>query len=200
MNTSLTLLFDLILIGASSCAAVYCWLLNKRLQLLRDTNQGLGATIKEMAISVTRAQEAVKDIKTETKTAKKELNLLLVEAQATIEHLSDLSTQQINTETLPQRETRAKAEPRSKAETRVKAEIHDEIDIDSEEILRFLAAEKSLETVEDSAEEEEFSSAKFDYYRKKLEEITKQKVKKLQDEANRSQKRTFTRLVNRIEA
>lgn len=194
MNTSITILFDLLLIGASSCAAVYCWLLNKRLQLLKDTNQGLGATIKEMAISVTRAQEAVKDIKTETKTAKKELNLLLVEAQATIEQLSGLSTQPIKTEISPERETR------TKTETRTKADAHDDIDIDSEEILRFLAAEKSLETVEDSAEEEEFSSAKFDYYRKKLEEITKQKIKRLQDEANRSQKRTFTRLVNRIEA
>lgn len=203
MNTPLGLIFDTIIILASGCAAFYCWMLNKRLRMLKDTSQGIGAIIKDMAISVTRAQEALKDIKSQTQESRDQLQQVILSAEETAIRLQgmlgELQKQKVLTE-------EAYNQHRMYIENKTTvASTQDNVE------------KKNLESGSpaQSNKTEDNRTAKFDYYRKRIEEITKSRVShtntdtvipvskdasKKPDISSIVSDRTFTRLVNRFEA
>lgn len=187
MTSSLSFFFDIIVIAASGCAGVYCWLLNKRLKALKDSTQGIGAIIREMAVAVTKSQEAVDRIRKETNRARKGLQDLLDEAQETTAQLSTALHYQPrydSSEKIPSADT-----PVTKNDHI--SQVHHTPDI--------LPATHAYDD-QHTGDSEQAPSAKFDYYRKKLEEITKNKAKALQEREEQAKQRTFKRIVNRIKA
>jgi ABC-type transporter Mla subunit MlaD len=85
------IIFDFMLLAASGSAAVYCFVLNRKLQRLKDTEKGLGATIASMAAAVEQAQAAVADAKQSSAESVNELTPLVAETREFLPKLTALA-------------------------------------------------------------------------------------------------------------
>jgi Domain of unknown function (DUF6468) len=85
------MIFDFMLLAASGSAAVYCFVLNRKLQRLKDTEKGLGATIASMAAAVEQAHAAVADAKQSSAESVNELTPLVAETREFLPKLAALA-------------------------------------------------------------------------------------------------------------
>ncbi len=85
------MIFDFMLLAASGSAAVYCFVLNRKLQRLKDTEKGLGATIASMAAAVEQAQAAVAQAKKSSTESVNELAPLVAETREFLPKLTSLA-------------------------------------------------------------------------------------------------------------
>ncbi len=85
------MIFDFMLLAASGSAAVYCFVLNRKLQRLKDTEKGLGATIASMAAAVEQAQSAVAQAKLSSAESVNELAPLVAETREFLPKLTTLA-------------------------------------------------------------------------------------------------------------
>ena len=53
------LIADFLLLAASLCACLYCWLLSQRLNKLKDTRNGIAASLASLSKSVEEAKKAI---------------------------------------------------------------------------------------------------------------------------------------------
>ncbi len=84
------MIVNFMLVAASGSAAVYCFILNRKLQGLKDTEKGLGATIASMAQAVEQAQSAVALAKQSSAESIDELEPLVAETRAFMPKLTEL--------------------------------------------------------------------------------------------------------------
>ncbi len=85
------MIFDFMLLSASGSATVYCFVLNRKLQRLKDTEKGLGATIASMAAAVEQAQAAVAQAKQSSAESVNELAPLVAETREFLPKLAALA-------------------------------------------------------------------------------------------------------------
>ena len=84
------MIVNFMLVAASGSAAVYCFILNRKLQGLKDTEKGLGATIASMAQAVEQAQSAVALAKQSSAESINELEPLVAETREFMPKLTEL--------------------------------------------------------------------------------------------------------------
>ncbi|MCI4661728.1 MAG: hypothetical protein MRY63_07925 [Neomegalonema sp.] len=72
---------DGLTIAAATAAAFYCWSLNRKLKALRNTDQGLGASIKTLAETVEKARLTLADAKTDARAEQERLAQLINDAR-----------------------------------------------------------------------------------------------------------------------
>ncbi|MEM8771375.1 MAG: hypothetical protein AAGD92_06980 [Pseudomonadota bacterium] len=84
------LIINAILMAASGSAALYCYMLNKKLDVLRSTEKGLGASIATMAKSVEDARTAISAVNESNTRSVQELKPLIEEANSAITQMTEL--------------------------------------------------------------------------------------------------------------
>lgn len=84
------IIINIILLATSGSAAVYCFVLNKKLDTLRKTENGLGASVAAMSKSIDDAREAVRDANAASSQSIKELAPLIEESKAIYPKLNEL--------------------------------------------------------------------------------------------------------------
>jgi hypothetical protein len=78
----MTLLTDGLMIAAALFAAIYCFVLSRRLRALKDLDSGIGGAIMRMTRSLEDARRALEEAKTANRDGNKELKDLIVRAEA----------------------------------------------------------------------------------------------------------------------
>ncbi|MEL6317859.1 MAG: hypothetical protein AAFR16_09525, partial [Pseudomonadota bacterium] len=78
----MTLIADGLLLTVSLAAIFYCWSLNRRLSALKNTDEGVGASIKALADSVEQTRDALKTARKEAKDEEARLAQLVDTAKA----------------------------------------------------------------------------------------------------------------------
>ena len=76
------LLADGLVMFAASVAALYCWILSRRLRSLNDTKNGLGGAIASLTRQVEEVQRSLAEAKTDTQTEAKRLAALVEKAES----------------------------------------------------------------------------------------------------------------------
>jgi len=84
------LIVNFMLLAASGAAAFYCFVLNKRLADLKDTNSGLGASIATMSQTVDTARSVVALAKESSTQSIAQLSPLVEETRIIIPKLTEL--------------------------------------------------------------------------------------------------------------
>ncbi|MEO1291237.1 MAG: hypothetical protein AAFV62_00175 [Pseudomonadota bacterium] len=72
---------DGLTIAAALAAVFYCWSLNRKLAALKDTDQGLGASIKTLAETVEKARTTLAEAKTNAREEQSRLASLIAQAR-----------------------------------------------------------------------------------------------------------------------
>lgn len=75
------LIADGMLIAAAATAALYCWILSRRLNALRDLDKGLGGAIAGLSAQVDETRASLADAKSVTHTRSRELGELTARAE-----------------------------------------------------------------------------------------------------------------------
>jgi chromosome segregation ATPase len=84
------MIVDFILLAASGAAAVYCFVLSKRLKKLNDMKNGLGASIASMSQTLDQTQQVLALAKRSSVESIERLSALLEEAERLTPELSQL--------------------------------------------------------------------------------------------------------------
>jgi chromosome segregation ATPase len=86
----MNMIVDFILLAASGAAAVYCFVLSKRLKKLNDMKNGLGASIASMSQTLDQTQQVLALAKRSSVESIERLSALLEEAERLTPELSQL--------------------------------------------------------------------------------------------------------------
>ncbi len=84
------MIIDFALLAASGAAAFYCFILSRKLEGLKSTDKGLGATIATMSQTVDQARAAVMLAKESSAQSAAELSPLLHETREVIPKLAEM--------------------------------------------------------------------------------------------------------------
>jgi chromosome segregation ATPase len=84
------MIVDFILLAASGAAAVYCFVLSKRLKKLNDMKNGLGASIASMSQTLDQTQQVLALAKRSSVESIERLSALIEEAERLTPELSQL--------------------------------------------------------------------------------------------------------------
>ncbi|MEL6317507.1 MAG: hypothetical protein AAFR16_07695, partial [Pseudomonadota bacterium] len=87
----MNLIADGLLVSAALVACFYCWMLNRRLNALKRTDEGLGASIKALAGSVEQTREALKSARAEADQEQARLAKLISDARAARDEIDDIA-------------------------------------------------------------------------------------------------------------
>ena len=85
------MIFNIILLAASGSAVVYCIILNKKLDTLKNTEKGLGVSIASMSKSVEHARSTISAANDSNTRSLEQLKSLIEEANDLIPTLNDLT-------------------------------------------------------------------------------------------------------------
>ncbi len=107
----MTLIIDFLLLAASGSAGFYCWVLNKRLTALTNTEDGFQSGIAALSQSAEDMQNAMSDTKNAANNTAAELKGLLSQADQKIPELQDLIQKitDISTQTVDDTEAATKS-------------------------------------------------------------------------------------------
>lgn len=122
------LLADALLLLGALAAALYCWVLSKRVKGLNSMDSGLGTAIASLSTQVNEMQSTLKAARSETGSSAAELSELVERAEKATENLKlMLATVQEDTRPRKVPASRArKSQPKRKTQSSVPEEASDE--------------------------------------------------------------------------
>ena len=85
------LVLDIILLIIISTCIVYCWILNRRIQDLQDSRVEFAKMIKELNVSIVKAESSVSELSELSTSANRELNASTESARVVISELKVLN-------------------------------------------------------------------------------------------------------------
>lgn len=110
------LIADALLLAGALTAAVYCWVLSKRVKGLNDLDTGLGSAIASLSSQVSEMQTALKAAQSVTGTTVTDMEALAERAEKAAENLKlMLATVQEDKEAAPRKSARVRKFPKPAA-------------------------------------------------------------------------------------
>lgn len=126
------LIADALLLAGALTAAVYCWVLSRRVKSLNDLDAGLGSAIASLSAQVNDMQSTLKSAQIATGASASEMEELADRAERAAENLKlMLATVQEDKEERPKRSARVRKFPKPKpkeAVQRVETPVEEFID------------------------------------------------------------------------